>query len=82
MLTDDASDFVAMVNGYYRLFVDTNKSLVVDVQPVESNDEGRWRYYIHLFSVFWDIKVFFSPVSVILRNSVIPGCSVSEEENV
>ena len=44
MLTDDASDFVAMVNGYYRLFVDTNKSLVVDVQPVESNDEGRWRY--------------------------------------
>ena len=51
MLTDDASDFVAMVNGYYRLFVDTNKSLVVDVQPVESNDEGRWHSHTLIFCI-------------------------------
>ena len=63
MLTDDASDFVAMVNGYYRLFVDTNKSLVVDVQPVESIDEGRWHSYTHLLSVFWDMKVFLPSFS-------------------
>ena len=48
MLTDDASDLVAMVNGYYHLFVDANKSLVIAVPPSESNDEGKREFWFRM----------------------------------
>ena len=69
MLTDDASDLVAMVNGYYRLFVDANKSLVIAVPPSESNDEGMREFSI-LKSVSLLTYVFFQ---AFLRPSNMPS---------
>ncbi len=64
MMNDDVRDFVAMIEGYYHLYVDKNKTLLKVEDSTNNNTEQKGKTYQDLSML---IKKYGTPFYCLAR---------------